>query len=120
MAIAFIMSAGMIVFMAFMKDENIVIRILTFILCGMFAIASAIMLIQQLCFYIEVDDKNFIKHAMFSKFKIPFKKIDKIVNHDGFYDIYVDGRKISSFVTNTKEAQQIIVILEQNGVKINW
>ena len=120
MAIAFTMSVGMIVLMAFMKDENIVIRVLVWVLCGMFAIASGIMLVQQLLFYVEVDDEYFIKHFMFSKNKIAFRRIDKLVNHDGFYDIYVDGKKISSIAANTKESQQMIVIMEKKGVKIDW
>ena len=120
MAIAFLMSIGMIILMAFLKDENIVIRILTWALCGLFTLASGFMLCQQLLFYVELDDEYFIKHAFFSKYKIAYKRIDKLVNKDGFYTIYVDGKKISSIATNTKEAQQIIVIMEKKGVKIDW
>lgn len=120
MAVAFLMSVGMIIFMAFMKDENIVIRILTWILCSAFALASGFMLGQQLLFYVELDDEYFIKHAFFSKYKIAYKRIDKLVNKDGFYDIYVDGKKISSIATNTKESQQIVLIMEKKGVKIDW
>ena len=120
MAVAFLMSVGMIIFMAFMKDENIVIRILTWILCSAFALASGFMLCQQLLFYVELDDEYFIKHAFFSKYKIAYKRIDKLVNKDGFYDIYVDGKKISSIATNTKESQQIVLIMEKKGVKIDW
>ena len=120
MAIAFLGSLGMILLMAFMSDENIIIRILTFILCGVFMIASGIILVQQLLFYVEVDDEYFIKHFMFSKNKIAFKRIEKLVNHDGFYDIYVDGKKISSIAANTKESQEMIIIMEKKGVKIDW
>ena len=120
MAIAFLISVGMIILMIFLQDEMMVIRVLVWILCGIFTIASGIILIQQLCFYIEVDDEYFIKHVMFTKEKIAFKRIEKLVNHDGFYDIYVDKKKISSIPTNTKESQQIIVIMEKKGVKIDW
>ena len=120
MSVAFLMSIGMIVLMAFLKDENIVIRILTWILCSMFALASGFMLAQQLLFYVELDEDYFIKHAFFSKYKIAYKRIDKLVNKDGFYDIYVDGKKISSIATNTKESQQIVLIMEKKGVKIDW
>lgn len=120
LSVAFFMSAGMIILMAFLKDENIVIRILVWILCSAFVLASGVMLAQQLLFYVELDEEYFIKHAFFSKFKIAYKRIDKLVNKDGFYDIYVDGKKISSIATNTKEAQQIILIMEKKGVKIDW
>ena len=120
MAIAFLMSGGMIVLMAFIPDENIVIRILVWVLCGLFFLASGTMLVQQLLFYVEVDDEYFIKHFMFSKNKIAFRRIDKLVNHDGFYDIIVDGKKISSIPANTKESQEMIIIMEKKGVKIDW
>ncbi len=120
MAIAFVTSVGMIILMIFLKDEMWVIRILVWVLCGIFSLASAIILIQQLLFYTEVDDEYFIKHFMFSKNKIAFKKIDKLVNKDGFYDVYVNGKKISSIAGNTPESQQMIVIMEKKGVKIEW
>lgn len=120
LSIAFVMSLGMIILMAFLSDENIVIRFLVWILCGLFVFASAFMLVQQLLFYVEVDDEYFIKHIMFTRIKVPFKRIEKLVNHDGFYDIYVDGKKFSSIAANTKESQQMIVIMEQKGVKIDW
>lgn len=120
LSIAFVMSLGMIILMAFLSDENIVIRFLVWILCGLFVFASGFMLVQQLLFYVEVDDEYFIKHAMFTRIKVPFKRIEKLVNHDGFYDIYVDGKKFSSIAANTKESQQMIVIMEQKGVKIDW
>lgn len=120
LSIAFVMSLGMIILMAFLSDENIVIRFLVWILCGLFVFASGFMLVQQLLFYVEVDDEYFIKHVMFTRIKVPFKRIEKLVNHDGFYDIYVDGKKFSSIAANTKESQQMIVIMEQKGVKIDW
>ena len=118
--VAFLMSTGLIILMAFMSDENIVIRILVFIVCGLFVFASGFMLCQQLLFYVEVDENYFIKHAFFSKFKIAYKRIDKLVNNNGFYDVYVDGKKISSIPANTKESQQILLIMEKKGVKIDW
>ena len=120
MTIAFLVSLGMIILMVFLNNEMWVIRILVWIVCGIFVIASGIILVQQLLFYSEVDDEYFIKHAMFSKNKIAFRRIDKLVNNNGFYDIYVDNKKISSIPTNTKESQQIIVIMEKKGVKIEW
>ena len=120
LSIAFVVSIGMIILMVFLQDEMWVIRILVWVLCGIFAMASGFMLVQQLLFYVEVDDEYFIKHFMFSKNKIAFRRIQKLVNNDGFYDIYVDGKKISSLPTNTPEAQQMVVIMEKKGVKIDW
>jgi len=120
LSIAFVVSLGMIILMAFLKDEMWVIRILVWILCSIFTLASGTMLIQQLFFYIEVRGDYFIKHFMLSSHKIPLKNIDKIVNKDGWYDIYVEGKKIVSFATNTKESQEMIIYLEKHGVKIDW
>ena len=120
LSVAFLVSSGMIVLMAFLQDEMMVIRVLVWILCGAFVLASGFMLCQQLLFYIEVDDQHFIKHIMFSKIKIPYKSINRVRNEDGFYVVYVKDKKIASFATNTPESQQIILIMEQKGVKIDW
>lgn len=97
-----------------------VIKILVWVLCSIFSLASLIVLIQQLFFWIEVRDDVFIQHNLLGAHKIPFKKIEHITNKDGFYTIYVQGKKITSFATNTKEGTEIIVYLEKHGVKIDW
>jgi hypothetical protein len=67
-----------------------------------------------------VDDDSFYRYVLFGRYKIPYSKIEKIVNKDGFYYVMVKGKKITSFSTNTKESQQIILFLERKGVKIDW
>lgn len=119
-AICFVVSLAMVILFAFLNKEEWVIRILIFIFCGLFTVASAIILIYQLFFYVSVDEENFYRHVMFGKHTIPLKKIERIINRDGFYEVVVKGRKITSFSTNTKEGQQIIVFLERKGVKIDW
>ncbi len=119
-AICFVVSLAMVILFAFLNKEEWVIRILVFIFCGLFTVASAIILIYQLFFYVSVDEENFYRHVMFGKHTIPLKKIERIINRDGFYEVVVKGRKITSFSTNTKEGQQIIVFLERKGVKIDW
>ena len=120
LAVCFLVSVGMIVLMVFLTDEMWVIRIMTWVVCGIFTLASGTVLIYQLFFYVEVKDDYFIKHVFLGSQRVPLKKIDKLVNNNGFYEIVVKGRKICSFVTNTKESQQIIVYLEKRGVKIDW
>lgn len=119
-AICFVVSLAMVILFAFLNKEEWVIRILIFIFCGLFTVASAIILIYQLFFYVSVDEDNFYRHVMFGKHTIPLNKIERIINRDGFYEVIVKGRKITSFSTNTKEGQQIIVFLERKGVKIDW
>ena len=98
----------------------LLIRILVFIFCGLFVFASGFMLCNQVFFYIGVDEENLYKHVMFGKHTIPLKKIDRIVNADDFYTVYVKNKKLVSFATNTKESAEIIVFLEKKGVKIEW
>ena len=118
--ITFVISVAMVVLFAFLKDELMVIRVLVWIFCGLFSVSSGIILVYQLFFYIEVNEKAFIKHFPFGHESIPLNKIQKIRNKDGFYTIYVNDRKITSFATNTQESQAIIVFLEKHGVKIEW
>ena len=122
LTVCFLTSVGMIVLFSlpFMQNELWVIRILVWVFCGIFAGASLIVLIYQLFFYIEVKDEYFIKHFLFGWKKIKLKDIDKLTNKEGFYTVIVKGKREASFATNTKEATQIIVFLERNGVKIDW
>ena len=120
LAISFVVSLAMVILFIFLKDELWVIRILVFICCGLFVFASGFMLVNQLCFYIAVDEENLIKHFIFGKHLIPLRKIEKITNKEGFYTVFVQGKKICSFATNTKEGTEIIVFLEKKGVKIEW
>ena len=122
LAITFVVSTGMVVLFSlpFMKNELWVIRILVWVFCGIFAVASLIVLIYQLFFYVEVRNDCFIKHFLFGKKKITLSRIDRVANNDGFYIIYKDGKKFASFVGNTKEGQEIIVFLERMHVKIDW
>ena len=120
LAITFVVSLSMVIGFIFFKDEMWVIRILVWVLCGLFTIASGIVLVNQLFFHVGVDDKYFYRYFIFGKHSIPLNKIERIANDDGFYTVYVRGKKVVSFATNTKEAQQMIVFLEQKGVKIDW
>ena len=120
LSICFVVSTAMIVLFALLKNEEWVIRILVFIFCSLFAVASLIVLIYQTMFYVAVDEEYFYKYAFLTPNKIPLKTIQKVVNRDGFYDIYVNNRKIASFAGNTVQGQQIIVFLERKGVRIDW
>ena len=120
LSICFVISLAMVILFAFLKNEEWVIRILIFIFCSLFTVASAIVLIYQLTFYIAVDEEYFYRYAVLTPNRIPFNKIDKIINRDGFYEVMVNNKKIATFAGNTTEGQQIIVFLERKGVKIEW
>ena len=120
MAICFVVSLAMIILFAFLKNEDWIIRILIFVFCGIFTIASGIILCQQLFFYVSVDDENFYVHFLFGFHKIPLRKIEKVSNIDGFYCVFADGKKMVNFAANTRESQQIIVFLERKKIKIDW
>ena len=120
LSISFIVSLTMVILFIFLKDELWVIRILIWIFCGLFTIASSIVLIYQLFFYVEVRDDKFIKHVLFGQYSISLRKIDYVRNQDGFYTLIVRDRPWATFSSNTTEGQQIIIYLEKRGVKINW
>ena len=120
MAISFVVSLGAIIGFAFFKDEWILIRILIWIFCSIFVVASGIILVQQLTCYVEVTDEYFIKHFLLAKTRIPYSKISRIINQNGFYDIYVENRKFASFTADTKEGQEIILFLEKKQIRIDW
>ena len=120
LSICFVVSVAMIILFIFLKNEMMLIRVLIWIFCGLFAGASLIVLINQLFFYVSVDENYFYKHFIFGKERIPLNKIDKIVNREGFYDIYVRGSKFTSFASDTNQSRLIIMFLEEHKVKIEW
>lgn len=119
-AICFTVSVAMIILFAFLQKEELLIRILIFIFCGLFAVASGIILVYQLFFFVAVDDQYFYRYYLFGFFKVEINKIERVLNQDGFYHVVVKGKKVGTFAGNTKEGQQLIVFLERKGVKIDW
>lgn len=120
LTIAFLVSVAMVVGFIFLSDELMVIRVLVWIFCGLFAVAALVVLIYQLFFYIAVDEENFYRYSFMSKYTVPLKKIDYIKNTDGFYQVHAYGRKFATFASNTKESQEIIIFLENHNVKVDW
>ena len=120
LAIVFFVSAAVLVTFIILQNEPLVIRILVYIFCSLFVFASGFMLCNQLFFCVGVTEDSLIRHVMFGKYIIPFKKISRIKSQDGFYVAYVGDQKVCSFPTNTKEAAEIIVYLEKKSVKIDW
>ena len=120
LSICFVVSLAMVILFIFLNKEPWLIRILIFIFCGLFAVASGIVLIYQTMFYVAVDDKYFYRYVLLTPNAIAFNHIEKVFNRDGVYEIYVKGKRVASFAGNTTEGQQIIVFLEKKGVKIEW
>ena len=120
LSVCFVISLAMVILFIFLNKEPWLIRILIFIFCGLFAVASGIVLIYQTMFYVAVDDKYFYRYVLLTPNAIAFNKIEKVFNRDGVYEIYVKGKRVASFAGNTTEGQQIIVFLEKKGVKIEW
>ena len=120
LSIAFVVSLTLLILFIFLQNEPLVIRIMIYIFCSLFVFASGFMLCNQLFFYIGVTEDSVIRHVMFGRYIIPFKKISRLKSKDGFYVIYVGDQKMCTFPTNTKEAAEIIVYLEKKGVKIDW
>ena len=62
LAIAFLTSLSMIILFAFLHDEMWIIRILVWVLCGLFTVASGIVLVNQLFFHVGVDEENLYRY----------------------------------------------------------
>ena len=79
LSIAFIVSVGMIVLFSlpFMAKEQWIIRILIWVFCSIFALASGIVLFNQLFYYVEVKEDVFIKHEFLIKKKVKFQKYSR-------------------------------------------
>lgn len=120
LAITFVVSLAMVIIFIFLHDELMVIRVLVWILCGLFTVASFIVLMHQLFFYVAVDEEYFYRYYLFGHEKYALTKINKIINNEGFYDVYVKDQRVATFASDTRESQQIIMFLEQHKVSVDW
>ena len=119
-AIIVAVSLGLCVGFIFMPDELIVVRVIVWIMCGLFTLLGLILLFDQLFNYVEVKNDVFIKHMFLTKHVIPFNKIKSVKNEDGFYVVYVGNKKVCTFAGDTKEAHAIVSYMDKNHVKVGW
>lgn len=120
MGVVFLGSLAMIILMAFLFDELLVVRILVWIVCGLFVILSSIILSIQLFNYFVIDGDFLIKKGLFISKRIRIKKISKIRVKDDTYFIYDEDNLFGEFPTFIGGAQNMILYLEKCGVKIDW
>ena len=113
-------SLGLCIGFIFMPNEQIVIRVIVWIMCGLFTVLGTVLLIDQLFNYVEVKDQVFIKHMFLTKHVIPFEKIKSVKSEDGFYVVYIGKKKVCTFAGDTKEANAIVSYMDKNHVKIDW
>lgn len=120
LTIAFTLSLGAVIYFIIAQDDPMVVRVLVWIFCGVFSIVSLVVIMSQLFDYVEVKDNRFISHFFFKKRIIEIGEIDKVRNIDGVFHVYHNNQKVAQFYTESKQAQQIIVYLDQRHVKIEW
>ena len=114
-----VISIGMVVLFALI-NENIGFKIFMFVMFTIFIVGSLIVLLDQLTHYVEVEGEAFIKHLLLLKKRINIEDIEKINFKNGFFDVYVKGKKFAYFSSDTEEGKQIIKYLDSKRVKINW
>lgn len=115
-----VLCGGAIVYFALANDEIIIMRILVFIMCGIFFLLGFIQLLAELLNFIEIKDDKVVVHKWLTHTKLSFDKISYVTNKDGLYTLYVKNKKFYTFSTGLKEASEIIVYLESHGVNIKW
>lgn len=120
MGVVFLGSLAMIILMAFLFDELLVIRILVWVVCGLFVILSSIILSIQLFHYFVIDGDFLIKKGLFISKRIRIKKISRIRVKDDTYFIYDEDNLFGEIPTFIGGAQEVILYLEKSGVKIDW
>ena len=114
------LSIGMIILMAFLSEELFVVRILVWIMCGIFVILGSIVLYDQFMHYFYIKDDKIVKNGLFFKKKISFKEIFKIRVKDEKFIFLTDKITFCEIPTEIKGATEMILYLEKSGVKIDW
>jgi len=118
-SVVLVVCVGLIIFFALsFTNENKVISILAFVFCGVFTLISSFVLLNQLFCYIEYKDKVLIKHTLWFSKSLKIEKITKIILEDGMYKIYRDEKKFYEMPSAIKGSNEIIIILENNGVSV--
>ncbi len=102
-------------------NEALWFKIFIYVFTTIFIIGSSILLIDQLTHYVEIKDGYFIKHLLFKKTKVKIEDIEKIENNKkGFYEVYVNNKKLTYFLSDTEDGKNIIRYLDSQKVNIKW
>lgn len=102
-------------------EKSWAIKIPIFILCGVFVVLSIVLLLYLTLDYIKIDGEYIIAREVFARKKVLITSIKKVVYKKELYIMYLDNNCKKKFATlNSFDpmANQIIVVLERNGVKV--
>ena len=115
-----ILCGGLIVYGALVNTELLIIRILIFVMCGIFFAVGLIQLLAETLNFIVVSEEGVVINKWLVRTKLSFDKISYVENKDDQYNIFVKQRKFYTFSSRLKKASEIIAFLERHGVEIKW
>ena len=115
-----ILCGGLIVYGALVNTELLIIRILIFVMCGIFFTVGLIQLLAETLNFIVVSEEGVVINKWLVRTKLSFDKISYVENKDDQYNIFVKQRKFYTFSSRAKKASEIIAFLERHGVEIKW
>lgn len=115
-----VLCGGLIVYGALANTELLIIRILIFVMCGIFFAVGLIQLLAETLNFIVVSEEGVVINKWLVRTKLSFDKISYVENKDDQYNIFVKRRKFYTFSSRLKKASEIIAFLERHGVEIKW
>lgn len=115
-----VLCGGLIVYGALVNTELLIIRILIFVMCGIFFAVGLIQLLAETLNFIVVSEEGVVINKWLVRTKLSFDKISYVENKDDQYNIFVKQRKFYTFSSRAKKASEIIAFLERHGVEIKW
>lgn len=115
-----VLCGGLIVYGALVNTELLIIRILIFVMCGIFFAVGLIQLLAETLNFIVVSEEGVVINKWLVRTKLSFDKISYVENKDDQYNIFVKQRKFYTFSSRAKKASEIIAFLECHGVEIKW
>ncbi|HNX15930.1 MAG TPA: hypothetical protein PKO28_00935 [Bacilli bacterium] len=99
--------------------STLLISILVYIFCGLFALIGLIVLADQLFHYVEVKDNRLINHIFWNKKVLPFEKIHKVMLVDEMYLIYSKKKRFCIMPSHIRGSNEIILYLESHGISLS-
>lgn len=116
LAIVFVVSLAFLIFMI-LKDEIFVIKLTTYVMCGLFVVLSAIMLIHlNLDFLIFEEDNHIISHRFLKKTKIKINELEYYTEKDGLVTLRYNGKLFGSFDSTDPNFAIMMNILDSNKI----
>ena len=114
--VIFVISTGFCVAIPFIEKDILIVRIVVWVMCGLFALLSLVVLILSIGDYVEVNQDKVIFHFAGSKHKFAISKLT-IEYKDNAYQVKIKDKVMHVLDPRVKSELNIYYYLVNHGAK---